>query len=64
MGDIIQERITHYEHKFHDLIIEIDKDSILKTWGKEAKGHHTAGILVMMNKQINAWLDKYDWNKE
>ena len=50
--DPMQKTITKYQNKFDKLMIEIEKDKILKTM----PGNHTAGMAVQMVKALNSYL--------
>ena len=48
----MQKTITKYQNKFDKLMIEIEKDKVLKTM----PGNHTAGIAVQMIKSLKSYL--------
>ena len=48
----MQKTITKYQNKFDKLMIEIEKDKILK----KMPGNHTAGIAVQMIKSLKSYL--------
>ena len=48
----MQETITKYQSKFDKLMIEIEKDKVLK----KIPGNHTAGISVQMIKSLKSYL--------
>ena len=50
--DPMQKTITKYQNKFDKLMIEIEKDKILK----KMPGNHTAGIAVQMIKSLKSYL--------
>jgi len=50
--DQMQKTITKYQNKFDKLMIEIEKDKILK----KMPGNHTAGIAVQMIKSLKSYL--------
>ncbi len=50
--DIMQETITKYQKRFDKLMMDIEKDKILKTM----PGNHTAGMAVQMVKALNSYL--------
>ena len=51
-GKTMQETITKYQSKFDKLMIEIEKDKVLK----KIPGNHTAGIAVQMIKSLKSYL--------
>ena len=51
-GKTMQKTITKYQSKFDKLMIEIEKDKILK----KIPGNHTAGIAVQMIKSLKSYL--------
>jgi hypothetical protein len=55
--DLIEQRISHYQNRFIDLVADIEEDPILKT----IEGNHLAGILVQMKTVIDEYLEQ---NKE
>ena len=50
--DIMQKSITKYQKRFDKLMMDIEKDKILKTM----PGNHTAGMAVQMVKALNSYL--------
>jgi hypothetical protein len=50
--DPMQKTITKYQSKFDKLMMDIEKDKILKTM----PGNHTAGMAVQMVKALNSYL--------
>ena len=51
-GKTMQKTITKYQSKFDKLMIEIEKDKVLK----KIPGNHTAGIAVQMIKSLKSYL--------
>jgi hypothetical protein len=50
--DQMQKTITKYQNKFDKLMMDIEKDKILK----KMPGNHTAGIAVQMVKSLKSYL--------
>jgi hypothetical protein len=50
--DPMQKTITKYQNKFDKLMMDIEKDNILK----KMPGNHTAGIAVQMIKSLKSYL--------
>jgi len=50
--DTMQKTITKYQKRFDKLMMDIEKDNILKTM----PGNHTAGMAVQMVKSLNSYL--------
>ena len=50
--DTMQKTITKYQKRFDKLMMDIEKDKILKTM----PGNHTAGMAVQMVKALNSYL--------
>jgi len=49
--DIMQKTITKYQKRFDKLMMDIEKDKILKTM----PGNHTAGMAVQMVKALYSY---------
>jgi hypothetical protein len=50
--DTMQKTITKYQKRFDKLMMDIEKDKILK----KMPGNHTAGMAVQMVKALNSYL--------
>ena len=48
----MQKTITKYQKRFNKLMIDIEKDKILK----KMPGNHTAGMAVQMVKSLKGYL--------